>query len=148
MTYQYRFERVLTVREREQKEAEDRYKTSVDSFEKMAQKLYELLKKKELMEGSQADQIKTGIPVQSLRHGQQFLTNIEKSISYQQKLVMDARTNMQRHEHRLMERNIEVRKYEKIREHDKKRFLAEQEQADRDQMNELSIAQFINRRKR
>ncbi len=72
MAYQYRFERVLTVREREQKEAEDRYRDSVDSFEKMAQKLYELLKKKELMEDSQADQMKTGIPVQLLRHGQQF----------------------------------------------------------------------------
>ncbi|MFB1081110.1 flagellar export protein FliJ [Jeotgalibacillus sp. JSM ZJ347] len=148
MAYQYRFERVLTVREREQKEAEDRYRDSVNSFEKMAQKLYELLKKKELMEDSQADQMKSGIPVQLLRHGQQFLTNIEKSISYQQKLVMDARTNMQRHEHRLMERNIEVRKYEKIREHDKKRYIAEQEQADREQMNELSIAQFMNRRNR
>ncbi|WP_404409164.1 flagellar export protein FliJ [Jeotgalibacillus malaysiensis] len=148
MAYQYRFDRVLTVREREQKEAEDRYRDSVNSFEKMAQKLYELLKKKELMEDSQADQMKTGIPVQLLRHGQQFLTNIEQSISYQQKLVMDARSNMQRHEHRLMERNIEVRKYEKIREHDKKRYVAEQEQADREQMNELSIAQFMNRRNR
>ncbi|MDZ5711721.1 flagellar export protein FliJ [Jeotgalibacillus haloalkalitolerans] len=148
MAYQYRFERVLTVKEREQKEAEDRYRDAVDSFEKMAQKLYELLKKKELMEDSQANQMQTGIPVQLLRHGQQFLTNIEKSISYQQKLVMDARSNMQRHEHRLMERNIEVRKYEKIREHDKKRYVAEQEQADREQMNELSIAQFMNRRSR
>ncbi|WP_227395536.1 flagellar export protein FliJ [Jeotgalibacillus aurantiacus] len=148
MAYQYRFERVLTVKEREQKEAEDRYRDAVASFEKIAQKLYDLLRKKELMEAAQADEMKSGISVISLRHGQHFLSNIEKSISYQQKLVIEARSNMQRHEHRLMERNIEVRKYEKIKERDLKQYIQLAESAEREQMNELSIVQFMNRRNR
>ncbi|TFE03497.1 flagellar export protein FliJ [Jeotgalibacillus sp. R-1-5s-1] len=148
MAYQYRFERVLTVKEREQKEAEDRYRDAVASFEKIAQKLYDLLRKKELMEAAQADEMKSGISVISLRHGQHFLSNIEKSISYQQKLVIEARSNMQRHEHRLMERNIEVRKYEKIKERDLKQHIQLAESAEREQMNELSIVQFMNRRNR
>ncbi|MEW9501304.1 flagellar export protein FliJ [Jeotgalibacillus marinus] len=148
MAYQFRFDRVLTVKEREKKEAEDRYRESIESFEGLAQKLYQLLKKKELMEDAQAVNIQSGIAVMSLRHGQQFLLNIEKSISYQQKLVMEARTTMQWHEQRLMDRNIEVRKYEKIKEKDHHFHLAHQNELDSQQMNELSMTQFMNRRNR
>lgn len=148
LAYQFRFDRVLTVKEREKKEAEDRYRESIESFEGIAQKLYQLLKKKELMESSQAEHIQTGIAVQTLRHGQQFLINIEKSIEYQQKLVMEARNSMHWHEQRLLDRNIEVRKYEKIKEKDRVHFISEQNERDNQQMNELSMTQFMNRRNR
>ncbi|KIL44887.1 flagellar export protein FliJ [Jeotgalibacillus soli] len=147
MVYQFRFDRVLTVKEREQKEEEDRYRESIESFEAIAQKLYHLLKQKEMMEQNQADQIKTGIPVQSLRHGQHFLTNIEKSIAHQQKLVIEARTNMQWHEQKLMDRNIEVKKYEKIKEKDYKKHLIQVNDLDHRRMDELSMMQYMKSRK-
>ncbi|KIL47718.1 flagellar export protein FliJ [Jeotgalibacillus campisalis] len=148
MAYQFRFDRVLTVREREKKEAEDRYRESIESFEGIAQKLYLLLKKKERMIEDQTVSIQNGIAVQSLRHGQAFLTNIEKSISYQQKLVMEARSTMQWHEQRVTDRNIEVRKYEKIKDKDKLLFTAKQRELDSQLMNELSMIQFMKQRSR
>ncbi|MDG5470290.1 flagellar export protein FliJ [Jeotgalibacillus sp. ET6] len=148
MVHQFRFDRVLTVREREKKEAEDRYRESVESFEGVAQQLYLLLKKKERMIEDQTSKIQNGIAVQSLRHGQQFLTNIEKSIRYQQKLVVEARSTMQWHEQRVADRNIEVRKYEKIKDKDRQLFMAKQSELDNQLMNELSMIQFMKQRSR
>ena len=45
--YNYRFEKVLTFREQEKTETEVEFKGSVEAFETVATKLYELLKKKE-----------------------------------------------------------------------------------------------------
>ena len=45
--YNYRFEKVLTFREQEKTETEMEFKNSVEAFEKVATKLYDLLKKKE-----------------------------------------------------------------------------------------------------
>ncbi|HBJ02099.1 MAG TPA: flagellar biosynthesis chaperone FliJ, partial [Lysinibacillus sp.] len=47
VSYVYRFENVLTIREQEKNETEMAYKESVRSFEEVATKLYDLLKKKE-----------------------------------------------------------------------------------------------------
>ena len=45
--YHYRFEKVLTFREQEKTETEVEFKDSVEAFETVATKLYDLLKKKE-----------------------------------------------------------------------------------------------------
>ncbi|PPA72056.1 flagellar export protein FliJ [Jeotgalibacillus proteolyticus] len=148
MQQQFRFERVLTVREREEKEAEEHFKDSIESFEQTARKLYHLLKKKETMEESQSAYIQNGVAVQTLRHSQQFLVNIEKSIAYQQKLVMEARSAMQWHEQKLKERQIEVKKYKKIKEKDQVKYLDLQKKLDGKIMDELSVIQFMSKRSR
>ena len=45
--YQYRFEKILVVKDQEKSEAELAFKESVQVFEEIATKLYDLLKKKE-----------------------------------------------------------------------------------------------------
>lgn len=44
--YHYRFEKVLTFREQEKTETEVEFKHSIQAFEAVATKLYDLLKKK------------------------------------------------------------------------------------------------------
>ncbi|WP_010172480.1 hypothetical protein [Bacillus coahuilensis] len=60
----------------------------------MAEKLYELLKKKEDLIDYQEKQLQIGIAVQSIRQHSSFLTNLEKSISYYQERVIQARNRM------------------------------------------------------
>lgn len=48
ITYTYRFEKILVIREQEKSESEIAYKESVRVFEEIATKLYELLKKKKI----------------------------------------------------------------------------------------------------
>ena len=60
--------KVLTVKERDKETAEFQYRESVEHFEKHAQRLYELLKKKEAMETQYSSSISNKINVENLRY--------------------------------------------------------------------------------
>lgn len=48
MKYNYRFEKILVVKDQEKTESELAFKESVQVFEEIATKLYDLLKKKKI----------------------------------------------------------------------------------------------------
>ncbi|WP_079508429.1 flagellar export protein FliJ [Mesobacillus jeotgali] len=145
MRYQYKFDKILSLKSREMDEAQVVYQDSVKKFEDAAERLYHLLKKKEDLESFQSDRLLGGLPVQEIRHHQQFIGNLEKSIAHYQKIVMNARNIMNFQQIQLMEKNIEVKKYEKIKEKDHLQFLANEKYAESRLMDEVSIQQYMNR---
>ncbi|MGR3763861.1 flagellar export protein FliJ [Rossellomorea sp. NS-SX7] len=145
MSYQYRFERILTLKEKEKDEVNEQYKGAIAKFEKVAEKLYEFLKKKEELELHQADKLQAGLSVQDIRHHQQFITNLEKTIAYYQDLVIQARNRMNWYEEKLVDMNVEVKKYEKIREKDFGLFLRNMKENENKQLDEVSVVQYLNR---
>ncbi|XJZ28499.1 flagellar export protein FliJ [Bacillota bacterium Lsc_1132] len=145
MVYQFKFDKILQIKETEKGEAIVEYNGAVRKFEEAAEKLYELLKKKEDMELYQSTRLSNGLTVSEIRHHQQFIGNLQKSIEFYQKMVMNARTRMNLIQEKLMEKNVEVKKYEKIKEKD---FLQYQEKAKLEegrQMDNISIQQYMNR---
>ncbi|WP_175988987.1 flagellar export protein FliJ [Bacillus sp. Marseille-Q1617] len=145
MSYQYRFERILTLKEKEKDEVNEQYKGAVSKFEHVAEKLYEFLKKKEELELHQANKLQTGLSVQDIRHHQQFITNLGKTISYYQELVIQARNRMNWYEEKLVDMNVEVKKYEKIKEKDLSLFLRRLKENENKQLDEVSVVQYMNR---
>ncbi|MFC7784369.1 MULTISPECIES: flagellar export protein FliJ [unclassified Rossellomorea] len=145
MNYQYRFERILTLKEKEKDEVQEMYRGSIEKFEKVAEKLYEFLKKKEYLEQHQETGLQNGLSVQDIRHHQQFITNLEKTISYYQDLVIQARNRMNWYEEKLVDMNVEVKKYEKMREKDLHRFLQSNQQVENKQLDEVSVVQYMKR---
>lgn len=145
MKYQFKFDRLLNLKEMEKEEALSVYQESVRRFEEAAEKLYELLKKKEDLESYQSSRLVSGLPVQEIRHYQQFIGNLEKSINQYQKIVQNARNRMLLFQEKLMEKNIEVKKYEKIREKDMMHYFDEEKSSENKQMDDISIQQFMNR---
>jgi flagellar protein FliJ len=145
MSYQYRFERILTLKEKEKDEVNEQYKGAISKFELVAEKLYEFLKKKEELEVHQADKLQNGLSVQDIRHHQQFIINLEKTISYYQDLVIQARNRMNWYEEKLVDMNVEVKKYEKIKEKDLLIFQRNMKEAENKQLDEVSVVQYMNR---
>jgi flagellar protein FliJ len=145
MSYQYRFERILTLKEKEKDEVNEQYKGAISKFELVAEKLYDFLKKKEELEVHQADKLQNGLSVQDIRHHQQFITNLEKTISYYQDLVIQARNRMNWYEEKLVDMNVEVKKYEKIKEKDLLVFQRNMREAENKQLDEVSVVQYMNR---
>lgn len=145
MQYHYKFDKILSLKSREKDEAQVVYQDSVKKFEEAADRLYHLLKKKEDLESYQSGRLVSGLPVQEIRHHQQFIGNLEKSIEHYQKVVMNARNIMNFQQMQLMEKNVEVKKYEKIKEKDHLQFLAEEKYAESRMMDEISIQQYMNR---
>ena len=145
MSYRFKFEKILQLKEREQEEIQSEYHHAKRHFEQVAEKLYELLKKKEDLLAYQEKQLASGFPIYEIQHYQQFISNLEKTIDYWQKQVMIARNRLSWFENQLIEKNVEVKKYEKIKEREwekHKKFLMQMENKE---MDELSVIQFMNR---
>ena len=141
----YRFEKILTVCEQEKTETEIAYKEAVQSFEKIATKLYELLKKKEDLITFQQERLKIGSSIDEISHYSRFIDSMEKTIEEVQQKVVQARTKMNWHEQKLLEKNLEVSKKEKMREKDFEAFQVEQERSEIIRLDELSTMAYYKK---
>ncbi|MFE4130154.1 flagellar export protein FliJ [Peribacillus sp. YIM B13482] len=145
MIYQYKFEKILNIKEKEKKDALAKYNTALKKFEEVAERLYKLLKKKEELLEFQQEKLRNGLSVQEIRHHQLFMDNLEKLLSHCQQEVIEARYKMNVQRDLLMDRNIEVKKYEKMKENDFLKFLDVLKEVENKQMDEISIRQFLSK---
>ncbi len=145
VSYIYRFEKVLTIREQEKNETEIAYKESVRSFEEIATKLFELLKKKEDLIEFQQERLAVGSSIEEVHHYARFIDSLEKTIADVQQKVVQARAKMNWHKEKLLEKNLEVRKFEKMREKDFKVFQQEQDRIEGIFLDEISSLTYNKR---
>ncbi|WP_273125546.1 flagellar export protein FliJ [Metabacillus sp. HB246100] len=145
MSFQFRFQKVMDIKENEKEKSLAEYNQSVSDFESVANKLYDSMKQKEILEENTLSRLNEGISVQEMRHYQQFVSNIEKTISHYQKLVMLTRNRMNEQQVKLMQKNIEVKKYEKLKEKQKETFLIDAKANENKVMDDLSIQSFMYR---
>lgn len=140
--YVYRFDKVLSFREQEKTETEIEYKKSVESFEKVATELYELLKKKEDASKAHQEKMMQGFRITEVHHYVRFIDTLEKRIANLQMTVMKARSKMNWFEEKLLERSIEVKKFEKMKEKDQEHYQAELEHVEASLLDEISTMKF------
>lgn len=145
MVFQYKFDKILQIKEKEKSEAQAVFQQSVLKFEEVAAKLYELLKKKEDMELFQSEKLVGGMPVQEIRHHQRFIDNLQKTIEHYQKMVINARSRMNFYQEKLVEMNVEVKKYEKMKKKDYQKYDKNLKLVEGRQMDEISIQQYMSR---
>ncbi|MBY8912192.1 flagellar biosynthesis chaperone FliJ [Bacillus sp. YC2] len=143
MAYQFRFQKLLELKENEKDQSLSEYRQSVSEFETAAEKLYENMSKKELLEKDKESKLRTGMSVQEMRHYQQFVSNLENTIYHYQKLVIMKRNEMNEKQDQLTEKNIEVKKFEKMREKQFNMFALEDKAAEMREMDDISIKQFM-----
>lgn len=143
--YIYRFENILNVREQEKNETEMAYKEAVRSFEEVATKLYELLKKKEDLIAFQQERLVTGSSIEEISHYARFINSMEKTIEDVQQKVVQARAKMNWQEQKLVEKNLEVRKFEKMRERDFETYKEEQLRLETILLDEISSLAYNKR---
>ncbi|ASB89613.1 Flagellar FliJ protein [Bacillus sonorensis] len=81
--------------------------------------------------------------VQEMRHYQQFVTNLENTIHHYQKLVIMKRNEMNEKQNDLTEKNIELKKFEKMKEKQLEMFLIRNKANEIKEMDDISITQFM-----
>lgn len=148
MGYTYRFDKILDVKENEKDQARMQFEKSKNEFEKAATHLYELLKNKEDLIGMQEKKLQEGLSVADFKQYQYYIENLEKSIAVWQLKVIEARNKMNIRENHLKNANIEVRKYEKMKEKDYINHMNEEKQIEMINMDEISIQTYMNRVRR
>lgn len=140
--YTYRFDNILSIREQEKQQTETAYKESVRAFEEVATTLYDLLKKKEECITYQNERLAIGATIDEIHHFSTFINTLERSIAEVQQKVVQARKKMNWHEQKLLEKNLEIRKFEKMREKDFATFKTEQDKAEMLYLDELSSLMY------
>ena len=145
MAYQFKFGKIMNLKEREKDEVLSTYNESVKRFEEAAENLFRSLKKKEDLESYQRSKLENGLSVQEIRHHQTFIHNLQKTIDHDQKVVVHTRNQMNFYQDKLLQKNIEVKKYEVLKEKGKLVFLEELRQLEAKQMDDISIQQYMHR---
>ncbi|MFC4184599.1 flagellar export protein FliJ [Saccharococcus thermophilus] len=145
MEYAFKLQKVLSMKENEKNLAMREYNEAVRRFEETAEKLYHLLKQKEEHEEMHKQKLQLGLSVQDIRHFQQYIASLERTIHHYQILVMQAREQMQRKQSKLTELNIEVKKYEKIKEKYMQAVRLAEKRVENKWMDEISVQRFVHR---
>uniref|UniRef100_A0A7U3YGV9 Flagellar FliJ protein n=1 Tax=Geobacillus sp. (strain Y4.1MC1) TaxID=581103 RepID=A0A7U3YGV9_GEOS0 len=145
MGYVFKLQKVLTMKENEKKQAVGEYNEAVQRFQEVAEKLYHFLKQKEQYEEIHKQKLQAGLPIQEIRHFQQFISNLERTIHHYQLLVMQAREQMQHKQIKLTELNIEVKKFEKMKEKYMQAVVDAEKITENKWMDEISIQRFAHR---
>lgn len=145
LSFKYKFQKILSIKETEKQRALEAYQLTVKQFEEVAEKLYHYLKQKEDLEAIQLQKLSVGLNVTEIQHHQTFIANLEKTIAHFQNLVASARQRMLGQEEQLLEKNIEVKKYEKLKEKELHNYQAILSATDSRLMDEISIQQYMNK---
>ncbi len=133
----------MTIKQDEKNRLLAQYNESVQYFEQVGQKLYDKLKQKEELLEVQAKKFKSGLIISEIKFFQQALESVEVTIANLQRDVMLARQQMSMRELKLQEKNIECKKYEKLKDKSYTSYLKTQGDAESKQMDEISLQQFM-----
>ncbi|PIC71803.1 MULTISPECIES: flagellar export protein FliJ [unclassified Sporosarcina] len=144
-SFHYRFDKVLNLREQERDETEMAYKEAIEEFEKIATQLYDQMKKKETVLEEQQQRMTTGFSIDDLHSYSRFINTLDLTIDHIQQEVMKSRSKMNWYESQLLEKNIEVKKFEKMKKIGKEQYDAEMEHVEINRIDELSTMKFRSR---
>lgn len=145
MAFKYKFEKLLSIKENEKDVVIGEYNDAVQKFEKAATKLYQLLKQKEDLIDQQGKQLTSGLNIRQIQDLQRFLPFLDKSIAEWQVQVAKARKFMELKQQLLLEKNIEVKKYEIMKEKSLAAYSQLEKAEENKLMDEISIQQYMNR---
>ncbi|HLR74694.1 MAG TPA: flagellar export protein FliJ [Virgibacillus sp.] len=148
MSHIMTLEKILHVRENEKKNAQKAHHQSIKSFEDVATKLYNLLRKKEAAEDSYESSLQSTTTITEIKQQVLYIEQLNKHIVQLQDQVNQARSMMEKKQQALTHAHVEVKKFEKIIEHrhqERKDIEQKQENAS---MDEISIQQYLSRKNR
>ncbi|WP_413381614.1 flagellar export protein FliJ [Alkalihalobacillus sp. 1P02AB] len=145
MAFHFSLQKVMELKEREKKEGQSIYSKAVDDFEQKATILYNLLKSKESLEDNARNRIQTGITIGDIQQQQSQFLRLQEEINKQQVKTQIARNNMQKKQQELVERTIEFKKYQKMKELKHTAYEQEQTHLENVLMDEMSVLMYSKR---
>src|SRR5699024_2966025 len=139
--------KVLHIREREKIDAQKAYNQSMESFEEVATRLYQLLKKKEDAEVAYEISIQEPTPIEIIRQQMDYIEMLSRKIIKLEQDLQKARTEMENKHGKLKDAYVEVKKFEKIIQVRKNSVEEMERKRERETMDEISINQYLAKQK-
>lgn len=145
MSFRFTLQKILDVKENDKLKAEKDFTEATRQFEEVATKLYSLLKKKEDYEASYYLNVERGMVIFEIQQSHLLIEKLQRQIDQYQLYTQKARENMNRKQEVLVEKSIECKKYEKMKELKHEQFKDEVKRQEKLLMDEISVQQFLNR---
>jgi len=142
------FVKILHVREREKMDAQKAYQQSMDFFEQIATKFYHLLKKKEKAEESYDELIQYSTTLEKVKEQAVYIEKLNKQIVHLQQEVAQARNEMESKQSELTDAHVEVKKFQHIIDSRNNSQIEKEKKLQRNQMDAISLQQFISYKNR
>lgn len=139
-------EKILDIKDNEKQAAQVKHFQSVEAFEKVALELYHLLKKRELAEEQLHTTLQESITVTELQEQSLYIERLTDEVFTLQEMVDEARQLMNLHKEDLADKHIEFKKIEKIINHRYEIIKLEEQKAENNLMDELSIQQYLSQK--
>lgn len=134
------------LKERDLSEAEKQYRRAVDYFEEVGEELYKILKKKETVQATIQDQMKSGFKIFDLYQYDQYHQSLIEQENYWQMKVHQARVNMNKKQDNLTQIHQEVKKFEKLIEKKNEEIKQEIKKIDMKFIDEISVQQYLRQK--
>lgn len=145
MSFQFTLQKILEVRVNDKIKAEKEFTQATKQFEEVATKLFEQLKKKENYENEYYTRMEKGIHIFEIQHSHTLLNQMQQQINKQQLFTQKARDNMNRKQEVLVEKSIEQKKYEKMKQIKHQKYIEETNRQENLLMDEISVQQFMKK---
>ncbi|MFP3884893.1 flagellar export protein FliJ [Priestia filamentosa] len=143
MSFQFKFSKVMAIKQSEKDRMLNEYNEAVRQFEEVGQRLYQCLKHKENFIDEYNEEMSIGVSVEKLKQSQNYMDYLEREIEVLQQKMNIARQTMRIKEVKLCEKNIEVKKYEKMETKALIHYQNLQRESEAKQMDEVSIQQYL-----
>lgn len=135
--------KILDLRNEEKNKALLEQKEAIDQFEKVAKQLYTQLKTKETAESTLKKMYERSEIILKIREQTIYIDAVQNRINELQKQVQIARNDMERKQHIVTEKHVELKKVEKMIEKREEKAKKEAALLEMKQMDEISLNQYI-----
>ncbi|MFC4735605.1 flagellar export protein FliJ [Bacillus daqingensis] len=142
MTFTFSLRKVQEIKENERADAAAAFARAADHFEECGSRLFESLKRKEVLTDKQNVSLTGGIRAEDLVQFRQEMDYLEKMIATLQRETQHARRHMQEKEKVLQQLSQDVRKFDVLFKKELDRFQLEEKRLERLNMDEISMRQF------
>lgn len=144
MSFQFTLEKVLKVKENEKNTLETEYREAYQNYEKIAGALYEFLKQKEELEKRRLEGMAKGAVIWDVRRLQTDMERLQQKINEYESLYQHARQHAELKKERLLERSVDVKRYEKLRDLQYGEFLKKTKAEEMSTLDEISTMRHLS----
>ena len=143
MAFQFRFDRLLKINESEKKQLEQIYSEWYDRLQKQGEKLVDLMERKTRLEADLERKKGDKITVSRIRELNRVLAAVGHQIAEEKLKYEQLRERLEAYRQALIEKSVEVKKFEKLKEWHWERYRAMQKRAELRFMDETAVQQHL-----
>ncbi|TCP29186.1 flagellar FliJ protein [Scopulibacillus darangshiensis] len=142
MSFQFSFQKILHIADKEKKQLESEYQVVFGFYETLSNRLYSLMEQKESIQAAFRENLKSSLSIDAVQNQLNDISRLERMIDEQRIEYAQARERLEQFQLTLTEKTIQLKKYEKLKDHAWLEYKKDERKRDNKRMDELAAISF------